>query len=117
MQSIVRIRNCVAAFAATFGLAASIVVGSAGCSCSAGGFSGRYEADLGGGSAVLDFKGGNKVNVSLVSGKDQMTHHCIYAIADDKMMITTDEPMGVPMSLIIDGDVLKDGGGTVYKKK
>ena len=88
------------------------------CSGSAGGFSGKYVADLGGGSAVLDFQGGNKVDdVSLVTGKDEMTHHCVYAIADDKMLITTDEPMGVPMNLIIDGDVLKDGGGTVYKKK
>ena len=88
-----------------------------GCSGPIGEFSGRYEADLGGGSAVLDFQGGNKVNVSLVSGKDSLTHHCIYAVADNKMMITTDEPMGVPMNLIIDGDVLKDGGGTVYKRK
>lgn len=102
----------------TFALALSLALAiEVGCSRSAGGFSGRYEADLGGGSAVLDFQGGNKVNVSLVSGKDSLTHHCIYAIAEDKMMITTDEPMGVPMSLIIDGDVLKDGGGTVYKKK
>jgi len=88
-----------------------------GCSDSPSGLSGRYEAYLGGGSAVLDFQGGNKVNVSLVSGQDSLTHHCIYAIADNKMMITTDEPMGVPMNLIIDGNVLKDGGGTVYKKK
>ena len=99
-----------------FGLSLAIAVAS-GCSGSAGGFSGRYEADLGGGSAVLDFQGGNKVNVSLVSGKDSLTHHCIYTISDDKMLITTDEPMGVPMNLIIDGDVLKDGGGTVYMKK
>ena len=97
----------------------SIVAGMAavGCSGSAGGFSGRYEADLGGGSAVLDFQGGNKVNVSLVSGTDSLTHHCVYTISDDKMLITTDEPMGVPMHLIIDGGELKDGGGTVYKKK
>jgi hypothetical protein len=93
------------------------VAGTWSCTRSAGGFSGRYEVDFGGGSAVLDFKGVNKVNVSLVSGKEEMTHHCVYAIADDKMMITTDEPMGVPMNLIIDGDVLKDGGGTVYKRK
>jgi hypothetical protein len=98
-------------------LAAALGIASSGCSGSGGRFAGRYEADLGGGSAVLDFQGGNKVNVSLVSGNDSLTHHCVYAIADDKMMITTDEPMGVPMSLIVDGDVLKDGGGTVYKKK
>ena len=103
-----------ASVAVVLALAAAIEVG---CSGSAGGFSGRYEADLGGGSAVLDFKGGNKVNVSLVAGKDEMTHHCIYTIADDTMRITTDEPMGAPMNLIIDGDVLKDGGGTVYKRK
>jgi hypothetical protein len=103
-----------ASIALVLSLATSV---GTGCSSAEGGFLGKYEADLGGGSAVLDFQGGNKVNVSLVSGKDEMTHHCIYTIADDKMMITTSEPMGVPMSLIIDGDVLKDGGGTVYKKK
>jgi hypothetical protein len=98
-------------------LAAALGIAWSGCSGSGGRFSGRYEADLGGGSAVLDFQGGNKVNVSLVSGKDSLTHHCIYVVAEDKMLITTDEPMGVPMNLIIDGDVLKDGGGTVYMKK
>ena len=103
-----------ASIAVVLSLATGIELG---CSGSAGGFSGKYVADLGGDSAVLDFQGGNKVCVSLVSGKDEMTHHCIYTIADDKMLITTDEPMGVPMNLIIDGDVLKDGGGTVYKKK
>ena len=91
---------------------------AAACSGSAGGFSGRYEADLGEGKAVLDFQGGNKVNVSLVAGSDSLTHHCVYTITDDKMLITTDEPMGVPMHLIIEGGELKDtSGGVVYKKK
>jgi len=108
----VRVR--LASLALVLSIATAVEVG---CTGSAGGFTGRYEADLGGGSAVLDFQGGNKVNVSLVSGKDSLTHHCIYVVAEDKMLITTDEPMGVPMNLIIDGDVLKDGGGTVYMKK
>jgi hypothetical protein len=37
--------------------------------------------------------------------------------AGNKLVATTDEPMGVPLHLTIDGDVLRDGGGLVYKKK
>ena len=108
-------RNRRASLSFVFALSVALSVGAASCSGSAGGFSGKYVADMGDGSAVLDFQGGNKVNVSLVSGSDSLTHHCIYTIADEKMVITTDEPMGVPMHLIIDGGELKDGGGTVYK--
>ena len=101
---------------ATLVLAASLST-AAGCSGSSSRFSGHYEADLGDGTANLDFEGDNKVNVSLVSGKESLVHHCIYTISDNKMVITTDEPMGVPMHLIVDGDVLKDSSGLVYKKK
>jgi len=104
--------NCLA----TFVLAVSLSAAAA-CSGSSGGFSGHYEADLGDGTANLDFEGGNKVNVSLVSGKESLVHHCVYTISDDKMVITTDEPMGVPMHLVVDGDALKDSSGLVYKKK
>lgn len=114
-------RNCIRSRLASLALALPIAtaagIAAVSCSGSAGGFSGKYEADLGGGSAVLDFQGGNKVNVSLVSGTESLTHHCIYTISDDKMLITTDEPMGVPMHLIIDGGEIKDASGIVYKKK
>ena len=117
MRTNASIQDHLASLSLVLCLASASSFATSSCSAGAGGFSGRYEADLGGGSAVLDFQGGNKVNVSLVSGKDSLTHHCIYVVAEDKMLITTDEPMGVPMNLIIDGDVLKDGGGTVYMKK
>ena len=91
----------------------------AACSGSAGGYSGRYEGDMGGGKVWLDFQGGNKVKVSLVSpdGKDTLAHNCVYVLVDGKMTITTDEPMGVPMHLVVDGGKLVDGSGLVLTKK
>ncbi len=111
------IRDRLASLSLALCLATASSAGLWGCSSADGGFSGKYEADLGGGSVVLDFQGGNKVNVSLVSGNDSLTHHCIYTIADNKMVITTDEPMGAPMHLRIDGGQLKDESGVVYRKK
>lgn len=83
-----------------------------------GGYSGKYVTDLGGGTATLDFGSDNKVTVTLASddGKDTLVHHCIYVVSGDKMVVTTDEPMGVPMTLKIEGDTLSDGGA-VYRKK
>ena len=96
----------------------ALALAAFGCSGSSSGLSGRYEADLGGGSAVLEFHGSNKVDVSLVSGEDKLTHHCVYTVDGNKLVATTDEPMGVPMHLVIDGDVLRDqSGGVVYRKK
>jgi hypothetical protein len=88
------------------------------CSGSSGAYSGRYEADMGGGTAALDFSGSNKVTVTLTSpdGKDKLQHHCVYTVADGKMHITTDEPMGAPMDLMVTSAGL-DAGGMLYKKK
>ena len=95
------------------------VLALAGCSGSSGSYSGLYVADIMGGKAELDFVGGNKVNVSLVSpdGKDRMTHHSVFAIDGNRMLITTDEPMGVPMHLTIDGGMLKDDSGAVFSRR
>jgi len=89
------------------------------CSPSAGGFSGRYEADMAGGKVWVDFQGGNKCKVSLVSpdGKDSISHNCVYTINENRMTITTDEPMGVPMHLVVDGSRLKDDSGLEFTKK
>jgi hypothetical protein len=91
----------------------------AACSGSTGGYSGRYEGDMMGGKVWVDFQGGAKCKVTLVSpdGKDSMSHNCVYVLADGKMTITTDEPMGVPMHLVVDGATLTDGSGLVLKKK
>jgi hypothetical protein len=119
MLSKVRTGSRFVSFAFALSMATIASIGWSGCSGSSSGFSGRYSADMGGGSVNLDFEGSNKVNVSLVSpdGKDTLTHHCVYTISENRMVITTDEPMGVPMSLIVDGGTLKDGSGVVYKKK
>ena len=100
-------------------LAAVVLLGCSGSSGgSAGAYSGRYEADMGGGKVLLDFSGSNKVNVTLASpdGKDTIMHHCVYVVSGGKMLITTDEPMGVPMTLTVAGNTLDDNG-TVYVKK
>jgi hypothetical protein len=99
-------------------VAALTAVALLGCSGSVGGYSGHYEADMGGGKVMLDFSGGNKVNVTLASpdGKDSIMHHCVYVVSDGKMVITTDEPMGVPMTLAVAGDKLDDNG-TIFSKK
>jgi hypothetical protein len=110
-----RPRIRIAILALSLSLAAGI--GAVGCSGSAGGLSGHYEADMGDGKITLDFSGSNHVNVSLVSGKDSLTHHCVYTRDGNKLVATTDEPMGVPMHLIVDGDVIRDDTGVVYKKK
>jgi hypothetical protein len=85
---------------------------------SGGAYSGTYVTDLGGGTATLEFGSQNKVTVTLASsdGKDKLVHHCIYVVSGDRMVVTTDEPMGVPMTLKIEGDTLSDGG-SVYRKK
>ena len=95
------------------------VLALGGCSGSSGSYSGIYVADIMGGKAELDFVGGNKVNVSLVSpdGKDRLTHHSVFAIDGNRMLVTTDEPMGVPMHLTIDGGTLKDDTGAVFTKR
>src|SRR5262245_7965990 len=99
-------------------LLASAAPWLAGCSGSSGGFSGRYQASEMGDMVTLDFRNGNQVNVWLgpPDGKDSLVHHCIYTIAEGKMVITTDEPMGVPMHLSVAGDTLTDGS-VVYRKK
>lgn len=90
---------------------------SNGCSSSTSGYSGRYEAEMEGGKFRIDFEGGNKAKVSIVAPDGQaISHNCVYAINGTKMTFTTDEPMGAPMTLTIDGDTLTDGG-VVYKKK
>ena len=97
-------------------LALALVFSTA-CSGSSG-FSGRYQAAEMGDMVTLDFENGNQVNVWLgpPGAKDSLVHHCIYTVSEDKMVITTDEPMGVPMHLKTVGDTLTDGGA-VYRKK
>jgi hypothetical protein len=90
----------------------------AGGSGSSGDFSGRYKAAEMGDRVTLEFQIANQVNVWLgpPGAKDSLVHLCIYAISDDKRVITTDEPMGVPMHLKIAGETLTDGA-VVYRKK
>jgi hypothetical protein len=94
-----------------------------GCSGSSAGLSGRYQAKEGTGKdagvVTIDFKGGNKVNVSLGTAEkeEQLTHHCVYTVNGQKITVTTDEPMGVPMSLLIEGDTLRDPSGFTYTKR
>jgi hypothetical protein len=89
-----------------------------GCSCSSGEYSGRYVADMGGGKAVLDFHGSNEVKVSLISSTgEEISHNSVYTVKDDKMFITTDEPMGVPMTVVIEDGKLTDGAGMIFEKQ
>src|SRR5262249_41946881 len=77
------------------------------CACSgSAGYSGRYQAGVGDGRFTLDFKGGNKVKVSIgtASKVDELSHDCVYEVHEDRITFTTDEPMGVPMTLKIEGD-------------
>lgn len=89
------------------------------CSGSSGAYSGRYVADMGGGEVVLDFHGSNEVKVTIrsLNGKELAAHNCVYVVKDNKMLITTDEPMGAPMNLVIVGGKLTDGSGTTFEKK
>jgi hypothetical protein len=104
-------------------LLALAFIGWSGCSGSPAGLSGRYQAREGTGKdagvVTIDFKGGNKVNVSLGTAEkeEQLTHHCVYTVDGNKLTMTTDEPMGVPMSLLIEGNTLRDPAGFTYTRK
>jgi hypothetical protein len=99
------------------------LIGLPGCSGSPAGLSGRYQAREGtgrdAGVVTIDFKGSNTVNVSLGTAEkeEQLTHHCVYTVNGNKLTVTTDEPMGVPMSLLIEGNTLRDPAGFTYTKK
>ena len=119
MFPVARLRLQVSAVFLGMVLCAAGPVALTGCSGSSDGYSGRYEADMGGGLVVLDFHGRNEVKVSLMSpdGTDAISHNSVYVVVNDKMTITTEEPMGVPMYLVIKDGQLTDGSGMVFEKK
>ena len=107
-----------ASFALAFTVALASALSGSGCSGSDGSFSGRYQASQGAESIMLDFQNDERVTISLVSGEgeDELSHACLYTVSGDTITITTEEPLGVPLSLTIEGDTLRDGTGFVYKK-
>ena len=98
----------------------SLASGLAGCGCSGskGSFSGRYQASQGTESITLDFRNEERVTVSLTSGdgEEELSHDCRYTVDGRTITITTQEPLGAPLCLTIEGGTLRDGTGFVYKK-
>ena len=106
-----------ASFALAFALAlASALAGS--CSGSAGSIFGRYRASQGAESITLEFHDDQRVTISLATGggEDELSHECLYTVRGKTVTLTPEEPRGVPLSLTIDGDSLRDPTGFVYEK-